>query len=319
MKTHLIFRSAVSLMSATFALADQPPEPPVPLVPASPAPAVVPAPDHQQLYGGPAPLVTPEAAKALVDKFRAAFVQTDSPRFVFYVNRELIDVESGLKLTHRTEQTEAERHDVKSDMESPTSGGAPQTQVNVSVSGNAGNSSLPAGKGTADTSSEKVTGENTYEASDTSAPTLADRQTVRDVERLFGRPFRAAGARLADEKVAASLLADKPYDTFSSVGGDQAHQDREALASVADIAVEILVSSRQVTVANISGDETVTVPDIQATAIRLKDSSIIGQASSSDILGKDPQAARLAQRYDVRDITEATALALMQDMLTSAK
>jgi hypothetical protein len=72
-------------------------------------------------------------------------------------------------------------------------------------------------------------------------------------------------------------------------------------------------------VANISGDEVVTVPDIQATAIRLKDSAIIGQASSSDILGKDQQAGQLAKRYDVRDITEATSLALMQDMLTGAK
>ena len=142
---------------------------------------------------------------------------------------------------------------------------------------------------------------------------------MRDVERLFGRPFRAAGAQLADPKVAASLLADKPVDTFASGAGDQARKDREALANVADIAVEVLVSSRQVTVANISGDEVVTVPDIQATAIRLKDSAIIGQASSSDILGKDQQAGQLAKRYDVRDITEATSLALMQDMLTGTK
>jgi hypothetical protein len=92
MKTQLIFLSTISLILATVALAD---EPPVPFVSASPAPAVSPAPDHQQLYGGPAPLVTPEAAKALVDKFRSAFAQSDSPRFVFYVNRELIDVESG--------------------------------------------------------------------------------------------------------------------------------------------------------------------------------------------------------------------------------
>jgi hypothetical protein len=319
MKIQILFLSALSLLPATFAFADQPPEPPVPVVPTMPPPPATRPADNQQLYGGPAPLVTPEAAKALIDKFRAAFAQTtDGPRFVFYVNRELVDVESGLKLTQRVEHTEAERHDVKSDMESPASGGAPQTQVNVSVSGNAGNSTA-LGKGTASANAEKVTAENTYEAKDGSAPTLADRQTVRDVERLFGRPFRAAGAHLADQKVAASLLADKPVDTFASGAGDQARRDRDALANVADIAVEVLVSSREVTVSNISGDEVVTVPDIQATAIRLKDSAIIGQASSSDILGKDPQAGRLAQRYDVRDITEATSLALMQDMLTGAK
>jgi hypothetical protein len=288
MKICTIFLSALSLLPAAIVLADdQPPEPPVPVVQTMPPPAAVRPPDNQQLYGGsPAPLVTPEAAKALIDKFRATFVQNDSPRFIFYVNRELIDAESGLKLTRRTERTEAS--------ESETNNGAP-------------------------TQDDKIVAHNTYEATDTSTPTLADRQTVRDVERLFGRPFRAAGAHLADEQVAASLLADKPFDTFAAVGGDQARKDREALANVADIAVEVLVSSREVTVTTISGEAVVTVPDIQATAIRLKDSAIIGQASSSDILGKDPQAARIAQRYDVRDITEATSLALMQDMLTGTK
>jgi hypothetical protein len=286
MKIQILFLSALSLLPATFVFADQPPEPPVPVVPTMPPPPATRPADNQQLYGGPAPLVTPEAAKALIDKFRAAFAQNEGPRFVFYVNRELVDAESGLKLTKRTERTEAS--------EAETNNGAP-------------------------TQDDKIVAHNTYEAKDTSAPTLADRQTVRDVERLFGRPFRAAGARLADQQVAASLLADKPFETFAAVGGDQARKDREALANVADVAVEVLVSSREVTVTTISGEAVVTVPDIQATAIRLKDSAIIGQASSSDILGKDPQAGRIAQRYDVRDITEATSLALMQDMLTGTK
>lgn len=291
MKTRLLCLAAFSLLPAAFVLADQPPEAPVPVVPAPPPPAAAPAADNQKLYGGvQAPLVTPDAAKAIVDKFHAAFAQTEGPRFIFYVNRELIDAESGLKLTKRTERTEADRSETNNNGQA-----APGSQ------------------------NEKIIAHNTYEAKDAAAPTLADRQTVRDVERLFGRPFRAAGSRLADQKVAASLLADKPFDTFAAVGGDQARKDREAVANVADIAVEVLVSSRSVTVSNISGDETVTVPDIQATAIRLKDSAIIGQASSSDILGKDPQAARVAQHYDVRDITEATALALMEDMLTGAK
>jgi hypothetical protein len=285
MKIPVFFLSALSLLPAAIVLADD--QPPVPVVQTMPPPPATRPADNQQLYGGPAPLVTSEAAKALIDKFRAAFVQNDEgPRFVFYINRELIDAQSGLKLTRRTERTEAS--------EAGTANGV-------------------------STQDDKIVAHNTYEATDASAPTLSDRQTVRDVERLFGRPFRAAGARLADPQVAASLLADKPFDTFAAVGGDQARKDREALANVADIAVEVLVSSREVTVTTISGEAVVNVPDIQATAIRLKDSAIIGQASSSDILGKDPQAGRIAQRYDVRDITEATALALMQDMLTGTK
>jgi hypothetical protein len=147
-------------------------------------------------------------------------------------------------------------------------------------------------------------------------PTLADQQTVRDVERLFGRAFRNAGATLADQKVAAALLPDQAGQRLV---GDQAAKEREALAKVADIAVEVLISSRSLTVPEVSGDATYAVPDIQATAIRLKDSAIVGQASASDILGKGVQAGRVVRQFDVRDITEATAIALMEDMLTATK
>ena len=81
----------------------------------------------------------------------------------------------------------------------------------------------------------------------------------------------------------------------------------------------MLISSRSLTVTEISGDTTYTVPDIQATAIRLKDSAIIGQAAASDILGRDVQAGRIVKQFGVRDITEATALALMEDMVTGKK
>jgi hypothetical protein len=101
--------------------------------------------------------------------------------------------------------------------------------------------------------------------------------------------------------------------------GDQAAKDREALGKIADVAIEVLISSRSLTVPEVSGDATYTVPDIQATAIRLKDSAIIGQAAASDILGRDIQAGRIVKQFGVRDITEATALALMEDMLTGKK
>ena len=167
-----------------------------------------------------------------------------------------------------------------------------------------------------DTATTKTSGENTYQVKEAPAPTLADQQTVREVERLFGRAFRNAGAALADQKTAAALLADNPGHRLV---GDQAAKDREALANIADIAVEVLISSRNLTVPEVAGDRSYTVPDIQATAIRLKDSVIVGQAAASDVLGKDVQAGRIIRQFDVRDITEATALALMEDMLTGAK
>jgi hypothetical protein len=61
------------------------------------------------------------------------------------------------------------------------------------------------------------------------------------------------------------------------------------------------------------------VPDIQATAIRLKDAAIVGQAAASDIIGRGGQAGSVVRQFSVQDITEATALALMEDMLTGKR
>ena len=101
--------------------------------------------------------------------------------------------------------------------------------------------------------------------------------------------------------------------------GDNAAKDRQALSNIADIAIEILISSRSITVPEVAGDATYPVPDIQATAIRLKDAAIVGQAAASDIVGRGSQAGRVVRQFSVQDITEATALALMEDMLTGKR
>jgi len=157
-----------------------------------------------------------------------------------------------------------------------------------------------------------TSGVNVYTSKEGTSPTLADQQTVREVERLFGRAFRHAGAQLADQATAAALL---PTKAGAHLTGDPAAKDREALSKIADIAIEVLISSRHLTVQEISGDVTYPVPDIQATAIRLRDSAIVGQAAASDIIGRGVQAGRIIRQFDVSDITEATAIALMEDML----
>lgn len=148
------------------------------------------------------------------------------------------------------------------------------------------------------------------------APRLADRQTVREVERLFGRAFRHAGAQLADQAVAESLW---PATPGTQLVEEKAERERRALADIADLAIEVLISSRVLTVPEIGGDVTYTVPDIQATAIRLKDAAIVGQAAASDVLGRGARAGRIVRDFSLQDITEATALALMEDMLTGRR
>ncbi|MBC7365994.1 MAG: hypothetical protein H7343_04135 [Undibacterium sp.] len=253
------------------------PQPPVPVTQAWPAPAAQPvAAAEQRLYGpGSSTLIAPEAARSVVEKFRAAYGVANAPRIVVYVNRALVDA-SGLKLTGHTEKYSEKTTDSK-----------PATA--------------------------KTSGTNTYAVKDAAAPTLADQQTVRDIERLLGRAFRNGGAKLADQRIAGSMLTAQPG---ARLIGDQAGKEREALAQSADIAVEVLISSRNLPVMEVSGDTTVAVPDIQMTAIRLKDAAILGQASASDVLGQS--AGRASKQFGVADITEATALALMEDMLMSA-
>jgi hypothetical protein len=268
MKT-LAFSTAFAA-SLVAAVAQDAPPPPVTGAPA-PAPQKQEFVYDQKPVAGRPPLVQQEQANAIVDKFKAAYPKLGSPRFVIYVNRDLVDEQSGLKITARTENTEA-----------------------------AGDK-------------ETVKAENRYRFNDRKEPTLADRQTVRDVERLFGRPLRMAGASLADQRVATQLLGNRDLKSLGTES-EQARKDREALVKVADVAIEILISSKNIQVAELSGDRTYTIPDIQASAIQLKDAKILAQASSSDVSGATAYHAR---NYGVREIAEATALALMEDMVTT--
>jgi hypothetical protein len=342
MKTRLLlvlsFVAALSAPVGVFAQKkhDTPPaetpEPPVPVVEADPRPqppALDPASSGQRLYAPATTLVSTEKAQQVVADFRATAAK-DKPRYLIYVNRELVDELSGFRVTARTERVESVTGETKSDFTAdpnapkpaaPANGApATDTQVNINIGNTTSGTSTAStpGKGSAEGKVTRITSENTYTHSPKTNGTLVDKQTVRDIERLFGRPLRAGGARLADQRTATSLLADKPLDHFTVALNEPARKDREALAAITDVVVEILVSSRTLKVAGLSGDTTYTVPDIQATAIRLSDSAIIGQASATDVLGKDKFAGRIARQFDTREIAEATALALMEDIaLTS--
>lgn len=254
--------------------------PPVSLAapPAAPAPAV---PAEQRLYSPAETLIAPERAQQVVEAFRTAYAKLGSPRMIIAVNRELVDSGSGLQLTGRKERTVSTRSEYSDSGSSKT---------------------------------DTVKAENTYTAATPATITLADRQTVRDIERLFGRPLRVGGAKLADQRVAAQLIADRPTDHFLVTSNDVARKDREALEKIADVMIEVLITSRPLVVPGISGSETFTVPDIQVTAVRLADGAIIGQATARDVMGRDRDAGHVARAFDVSDIAEATALALMEDI-----
>lgn len=301
--------------------------PPISVAPAPPvAPAAGPVYvyDQKPLAGRPA-LVQPDQAQAIIDRFKKAYPQLGSPRLLIYVNRDLVDENSGLKMIARTEKSDTVRTRSSSDFQvdpnfkagsAASNGASISAGGNVIVNGNVGNArDVYPGKGQSSSSTTTANNENRYRLNERKEPTLADRQTVRDVERLFGRPLRMGGASLADQRLATQLIADKTFQSLSTEG-EAARKDRAALARIADAVVEVLISSKNIQVAEVSGDKIYAVPDIQVTAMRLSDSRILGQASSSDLMGKERHASAYARNFDVREIAEATALALMEDMLT---
>ena len=123
---------------------------------------------------------------------------------------------------------------------------------------------------------------------DTSA--LSDQQTKRDVQRLFGRPLRMAGVKLHD--------AD--------------------LVNLPEVSLEVLLSEHTVKLHGIGGEQELTVPDIQVTAIRLADGRIIGQATVLDLFPRPEQAAHQLRQRTIYQLAEATALMLMRDMAMTA-
>ena len=91
------------------------------------------------------------------------------------------------------------------------------------------------------------------------------------------------------------------------------------LTNLPEVSFEVLISEREITVNGIKGKLTHSVPDIQVTAIRMTDGRIIGQATVLDLFPRRSTAARMLPRYDIQQLTEATALALMKDISSSAQ
>lgn len=325
MKTQLLL-TALVLPLAAFGQAKAPAEPPakapVPVTTAPAAPATTPGTyvyEQKPITGLPQ-LITPQQAQTVIEKFKAAYAKLGSPRFLIHVNRDLVDEKSGTRLASRTERTDTTRTTVDSTIAAANAAQPINTvTINaggaVTLPGGTLQSQVPQGPGKITTTNERQTRDNRFTDTARPEPTLADKQTTRDVERLFGRPLRMGGASLADQRIATQLMASRSLDAIlKDTNGEAARKDREALTKIADVAIEVLISSRQLVIREVSGDKVYQVPDIQVTAIRLKDAAILGQASASDILGKDRYAGRIVTNFDVREITEAVALALMEDM-----
>src|SRR5687768_11651174 len=70
---------------------------------------------EQKPISGRPVLIAPEQAKGLIDRFKASYTKLGSPRMVLYVNRDLIDETSGVKLTERKERVQSNSTEVKTE------------------------------------------------------------------------------------------------------------------------------------------------------------------------------------------------------------
>ena len=132
--------------------------------------------------------------------------------------------------------------------------------------------------------------------------TSDERQMARDVEKLMGRPLRSAGVVVVEPRNGTITIGTAPTED-----------------TTAEITIEVLISNRPVNVTEVDGLKTYTVPEIHMTAVRVRDSRIIGQATSSDVINKAGGPAYAASHFTAQDITEVTTLALMDDMVQEAK
>lgn len=140
-----------------------------------------------------------------------------------------------------------------------------------------------------------------------------------EVARQFDQPFREGGVRLADPTAVATLMAGKPLVHFTASGSEAARRDRAALAQVADVIVEVVVAQREVVLPVGSAERVGWQPEVQATAIRLSDSAIIGQANSRDLVKRQRGGKNGAGAAEsVEALTQATAWALMESIARGA-
>ena len=285
---------AVVVAATATARAQQPrPPEPVPIFLAPPPPAAAPGTrpertpivyvyDQKPLPQAPM-LVSPEQAQAVIERFRTNFARLESPRVLININRGPFEPPSGHAIAQHSETIETTSVD-------PASGG-PSGGVNT-----------------------RTVVRNTLPGPEPLVPALADRQTTRDVERLFGRPLRLGGAVLVEQPAGAGLTGNRPVKELAAAEGQPAAKDHQALSQSVDVVIEVLVTWCNVVVPEVSGDRFYTVPEIQATAIRLRDARVIGQATAAEVMGRGQSVGYSARNFSVPDITEATALALMEDI-----
>jgi len=122
----------------------------------------------------------------------------------------------------------------------------------------------------------------------------ANQQRIADYVRYLGRPLREGGIRLVEENELNGMKPD----------------------SKPEVVLNVLAGNKSLLVRGFNSQSvTTSVPDVRITAVRLSDRAIVGQASTTDLLGDHPNAWVAVQRVGVPELLKATALILLEDMI----
>jgi hypothetical protein len=232
-------------------------------------------------------LITSEVEQKVIERFKGGYAKLGRPRIALLLNRELIK-DVTVATTNLVTATSVQSN-------------AGTTVANTTV--------------TVTVTPDKFVDEHTGQAIDRDKAYIRDKQILFNVERSFSAPLRSGGAALVDIPAAVLLLPDKPEQDPSGMG-TQGRKEREALMKTADEAVQILITTQPIVVfrgltTNLIRD----IPDVQAKAIRLSDSRILGQATASDFIGSNSRTFRLLRMVGRDEIVKATSLALMDDIM----
>ncbi|MFH1067625.1 MAG: hypothetical protein V1746_06960 [bacterium] len=277
--------------------------------------------------GNPAPVSQPIPVAAFplpitdydgtVSSFRASYQKMGSPRILIYVNRSLIAERGEMLETTRSEQSVKTKGDAV--LPEPSQA-AVQVGSGNQATQEAGIPPLPktSGKG-----GERLVSES-HSQRVNAASDLGTGQTTqydaRQIEETFQKPFFDAEAKLVDQKIAELALKKLPNADSNFLTAPQTDKEREqieALRQSADIAVEILIRSKSVTIPQVSGkDKVETRLEVVATVTQLKDGVKLAQINSDTLFGfnrRDGKAKEArAARVTSAEIVEQTALAVMQ-------
>src|SRR5579859_6790756 len=122
----LLLTGVVSALSIVVIHAQETPAAMPPPPQAAPPPVYV---YDQKPLPGMQPLIAPDFAQSIIDRFRTNIGDATHPRIAIFVNRDLVDEQSGMKLSSRTEHVDTTRVD-KAD--AAASGGSTTTHSVVS-------------------------------------------------------------------------------------------------------------------------------------------------------------------------------------------